>query len=511
MTALEAAALIKDNDTVAVEGFLCNAQPDVLCAAVEERFLSTGSPKNLTLFYAAGQGDGKDAAVNHFGHETLLKRVIGGHWNLAPKLGKLAVENKIEAYNLPQGTLAQLYRDMAGGKIGAITHVGLKTFVDPRNGGGKLNSKTTEDLVELLNIGGKELLLYKSQRLNCCLLRGSVADEKGNVSLEMEGVTLGVTAIAQAVKNAGGTVIVQVNKVVKAGTLDPKLVKIPHIYVDVIVPVPLPQHMAEVSLDMIPVYCGDQRIPSDAIPPIPLDERKIIARRAAMELFPNAAVNLGIGLPEAIANVANEEGIGDYMTLTVEAGPVGGIPASGLLFGISVNPECILDQATQFDFYDGGGLDLAFLGLAECDASGNINVSKMGPRVTGCGGFINITQNAKKVFFCGSFTAKGLKIAAGDGKLIIQQEGSIHKFLQQVGHITFSGEYAREVKQPVLYITERAVFELQPDGLHLTEVAPGVDIEKDILAHMDFKPVVKGTPKLMDKRIFMDAPMGLKK
>ncbi len=510
MTPREAVELIKDGDTLATGGFLNNGFAESLAIALEERFVETGKPSDLTLVYAAGQGDGKDRGLNHLGHEKLLKRVIGGHWNLSPKIGALAVANKIEAYNLPQGTISQLYRDIAAHKVGTITHVGLKTFVDPRIDGGKINDVTKEEIVELINIAGQERLLYKAFPLNVCFLRGTYADEKGNITLEKEGVTLDTTSMAQAVKNSGGTVIVQVEKVVKAGTLDPKKVKIPHIYVDVVVAVPAAEHMPEADPDMLAVYNGDLHIPADSLPPLPLGDRKIIARRAAMELQPGSVVNLGIGVPEAVALVANEEGIGDYMTLTVEAGPVGGIPAGGLSFGLSVNGDCILDQAYQFDFYDGGGLDLAYLGLAECDEAGNINVSKLGPRVTGCGGFINITQNAKRLFFCGTFTAKGLKIATGDGTLKIVQEGSARKFLKKVGHVTFSGEYAQEVNQPVLYITERAVFELRKDGLHLIEIAPGIDLEKDILAHMDFTPKMDTPPKLMDARIFTDAPMGLK-
>lgn len=511
MTPREAVELIKDGDTLATGGFLNNGFAESLAIALEERFVETGKPSDLTLVYAAGQGDGKDRGLNHLGHEKLLKRVIGGHWNLSPKIGALAVENKIEAYNLPQGTISQLYRDIAAHKVGTITHVGLKTFVDPRLDGGKINDVTKEEIVELVNIAGQERLLYKAFPLNVCFLRGTYADEKGNITLDKEGVTLDTTSMAQAVKNSGGTVIVQVEKVVRAGTLDPKKVKIPHIYVDVVVVVPAAEHMPEADPNMLEVYNGTLNIPTGSLAPLPLNDRKIIARRAALELQPDSVVNLGIGMPEAVALVANEEGIGDYMTLTVEAGPVGGIPAGGLSFGLSVNGDCILDQAYQFDFYDGGGLDLAYLGLAECDEAGNINVSKLGPRVTGCGGFINITQNAKRLFFCGTFTAKGLKIAAGDGKLTILQEGSAKKFLKKVGHVTFSGEYAQEVGQPVLYITERAVFELRKDGLHLIEIAPGIDLEKDILAHMDFKPKMDTPPKLMDARIFTDAPMGLKK
>ena len=505
LTAAEAVAQIKDNDTIATCGFVVSAFPTALAQALEKQFLETGTPKDLTLVYSAGQ-----APLNHLAHEGLLKRVIGGHWNLSRDLGKLAAENKVEAFNLPQGTISMLFRDIAGGRIGTITHVGLKTFIDPDIDGGAINPKAAakKDAVEKININGKELLLYKAMPINVCLIRGTTADEKGNISMEKEGVTLDATSIAQATKCSGGKVIVQVERLAKAGTLDPKLVKVPGIYVDTVVVVPPAENMPEAT-ELSPACNGDIHVPLGALPKLKLDQRKIIARRAAMELIPNAIVNLGIGMPESVAAVANEEGIGDYLTLTVEAGPVGGVPAAGSLFGLSYNAESILDEPYQFDFYDGGGLDLAFLGLAECDQKGNINVSKMGSTITGCGGFINITQNAKKVFYLGTFTTKGLKIACEDGKLKIVQEGAVDKFPVQVGHVTFSGDYARSVGQPVMYITERAVFELKDDGLHLTEVAPGIDIEKDILAHMAFKPVVDN-PKLMDARLFREEPMGLK-
>ncbi len=509
ITAQEAAALVKDGDTLAVEGFIVNMLPEVLCVALEERFLKTGKPVDLTLTYAAGQGDGNGACTDHLGHERLLKKIICGHINLAPKLRELTAKEKVATYIFPQGTMSHLFRDIAAGRIGTLTHVGLKTYVDPRLDGGRLNKIAQEELVKLVQIEGKELLLYKAFPIDICFLRGTTADEKGNVSMEKEGVTLGVTAIAQAVKNSGGKVIVQVERVVKEGMLHPKAVKIPHIYVDSIVVVPEEKNMPEISRDMIDVYSGEMRIPTGSIAPIPLDERKIIARRASMELVPDTVVNLGFGVPEAISSVVNEEKINSYMTLTVEAGAVGGMPEGGLKFGLSINSDCILDQPAQFDFYDGGGVDLAYLGLAECDEQGNINVSKMGERVVGPGGFINITQNSKKVFFCGTFTTKGLEVKADNGVLRIIKEGAVKKFLKKVGHITFSGEYASEVGQPVTYITERAVFELRRDGMHLTEVAPGIDINKDILAHMDFVPKMATAPKLMDLRIFKDAPMKL--
>lgn len=510
-TMSEAIAMIKDGDTVAVAGFVGGVHPEGITSAIEEKFLNNERvAKDLTLVYAAGQGDGKDKGLNHFGHEGLVRKVIGGHWNLAPKLQKLALENKIEAYNLPQGVISHLMREIAGGRIGIITHVGLKTFVDPRVEGGKLNEKTKNEIVKVINIEGQEKLFYKAFPVNVAIIKGTYSDERGNISMEQEFASVEALSMAQAAKASGGVVIAQVKKVVSNGSLDPKLVKIPGICVDAVVVVEGQGSWQTFTESYKPELCGEAVISMDSIEPEPLSERKIIGRRAAMELPKNAAVNLGIGVPEMVAKVANEEGIGDTMTLTVEAGPVGGVPAGGGNFGASINAEVILDQGYQFDFYDGGGLDVAFLGLAQCDIKGNINVSKFGPRIAGCGGFVNITQNAKKVVYCGTFTAGGLKVAVDNGKLIIEKEGKTKKFIPQVEQITFSGDYALEVGQPVLYITERAVFELRKEGLVLTEIAPGVDLQKNILEQMDFEPIVASDLKTMDERIFKDELMGLK-
>lgn len=507
----EAAALVKDGINIVTSGFVGSCCPETLSCALEKRFLETGHPNNLNFYYVSAQGNKGNKGAGHFAHKGMVKRVVGGHWNMTPGLGELSMNNDIEAYNFPQGTLSQLFRDIAGNRIGTITHVGLNTFVDPRIEGGKLNEVTKEDLVEVINIKGQEKLLYKSFPVDVCFLRGTYADEAGNITMDKEVASLEMTAIAQACRNSGGIVLVQVEKVVEAGSLNPKLVKIPGIYVDGVVVSTPEEHEQCFECEFDSSMTGICRVPLSGLEAVPLTAKKVIARRAAMELQENSVVNLGIGIPEFISLVANEEGVGDKMTLTVEAGAIGGVPQGGLRFGGSVNPDCILDEPYQFDFYDGGGVDQAFLGLAQTDTEGNINVSKFSGRVVGCGGFINISQNAKKVYFCGTFTAKGLKEEIKDGKLVILQEGSSKKFVKSVEQITFSGIYARKIKQPVMYITERAVFELREDGVYIIEIAPGISYEKDILPNMDFTPKVPAEGiKLMDENIFKEEKMGLK-
>ena len=505
----DAVALIQDADVVAVAGYGTNGVPEKLLAGLETRFSETNTPKDLTLMFAGGIGDGKDRGLNRLGHERLLKRVIGGHYGLIPKIEKLARENRIEAYNFPEGVITHLYRNIAAGQRGALSRIGLETFVDPRLEGAKVNEAAQEDLVELLTLNGEETLYFSAPPIDVALIRGTTSDPEGNISLERESLSLENLSLAMAARNSGGVVICQVERVAQLNSIDARHVRIPGFMVDCVVVAEPEFHMQNYDEHYNPALSGEIRVPLESLPPMPLDEKKVVLRRAAMELTPHAIVNLGVGLASSVGNIVNEEKLSDQIMLTVDPGIYGGVPLAGYGFGAALNYIASIEHATQFDFIDGGGIDIACLGFAECDGIGNVNASRFSGRVSGCGGFINISQKSKKVVFVGTFTSGGLQTRIENGELKIEKEGKYRKFVESVSQVTFSGKRAGREGHPVLYVTERCVFALREDGLELIEVAPGIDTQKDILDLLPFTPIVHD-PKPMATELFRPKVMGLR-
>jgi propionate CoA-transferase len=504
----EAAQLVQDGDAILISGSGGgHSVPEALLAAVERRFLAEGKPTGLTSVSVVGVGDRAALGASHLGHEGLLRRAITSALVDSPALVRLAADNKIEAYTLPQGVLSQLMRDMAAGRPGLLTKTGLHTFVDPRQQGARQSARTPPDFVDVVSLGGEEWLFFKPVPVSVAFLRGTTADEEGNVTMEQEAVLGEMLAMAQATRRAGGIVVVQVKRMARRGTLPAKDVRIPGILVDFVVVDPAQRQTYATDYD--PSYSGELRIPVEDIKPLPFGPRKVIVRRAAMELFPNAICNLGAGVMTGLSTIAAEEGLLDAVYLTNEQGIIGGAPITGRDSGGGQNFAAMVEQPAQFDFYDGGGLDLAFLSFAEVDAQGNVNISRFGDKIIGVGGFINISQNARCVVFGGTLTAGELDIGWDQGRTLIRREGRHRKFVPKLEQICYSAEMGRARGQVALFVTERAVFRVGPDGLELIEIAPGLDVERDVMAHMGFRPRVAGELRPMDPRIFRPERMGI--
>lgn len=516
ITANEAAKLINDGFITGIGGFGGCSSPDYILKAIAERYDAVNSPANITVVGGISPGDLTEngLGLSIIKAPGLIGGIYAGHVGMSPAIGRAVAANKIAGCCVPLGVYSQILKAIAAKNPGVISHVGLHTFADPRLDGCFMNKLAREKMpvpVELIKINNKEFLFYKSFKLDACIIRGTYADEAGNISLEHEPFFSEQQAMAAAVHNNGGIVIAQVLDIFKRGEIHPRKIHVQGHLVDYIVKSPPEFHLQCYGDDNYrPELTGDIKIALKDLKSMSLNPRKICGRRAALELKANALINLGIGMPDSVASVANEEGIADKLTLSVETGIFGGVPVQGVAFGAVINPEAVYQIADNFDLYDGGVLDMAVLGAAEIDEAGNVNVSKFGSRCMGPGGFIDITQNTKKLCFVGTFTADGLKCDIIDGKIKILSEGRERKFKKRVEQITFSGKNAVKNNQEVIYITERAVFKLSKDGVILTEIAPDINLERDILANMDFKPEISENLKIMDERIFRDEKMGLK-
>lgn len=511
MSADAAAALIGDGATVALMGGGGGLmEATCLFQAVERRFLATQHPRDLTLVHALGIGDKKTRGVNCFAHEGLVRKVIGGHWPWSPRMQQLARDNRIEAYILPGGVSSQLFREIGAGRPGLFTHVGLGTVCDPRLGGGRMNEAARDSLAEVMTIDGREILRYKPYPVHVALVRASAADEDGNISFEHEAANLDAQAIALAARTSGGHVIVQVKERLPRGALKAREVRIPAAWVDAIVVDPDQRTSYDIPFDpsLTGELTGAPRFVPEPVGDEPFSERQAIARRAYAELQDGQVVNYGFGIPDAVAKLVVRRGELDRIYQTIEHGTYGGSLLDGTLFGYARNASAMLDAATQFDFYGGGGLDIAFLGFGEFDEAGNVNTSKLGGVTVGPGGFIDIAQNAKTVVFCGTFAAKGVQLATGDGQLRVQAQGAVKKLVRQVEQVTFSGPESLHRGQRALYLTERASFRLTAQGLELFEIAPGVDLQRDVLDHMDFSPRIATPLALMPAAYFQAADDG---
>jgi propionate CoA-transferase len=508
MNPAQAAALIQDGRTVVVEGAGRLLLSEAILSALERRFLETGKPEGLALIQACGFGNDGDAGASHFAHAGLVKRVISPGWGDSPRMAQLALANQVEAYCFPQGVVGQMIWASACRNPRVISHVGLGTFVDPRQDGGKMNAVTHEDLVEVIELDGAEWLTFRVLPIDVAIIRGTTADEFGNISMEHEPVILEPLAMALAAHASGGLVLAEVKRLVRRGSLHPQAVKVPGILVDGVVVNPDAWQIHE-EVRYNPAFSGEARVPVTPPADVEISGRMVVARRAAMELFPGAVINIGFGISDGVPIVAAQEGLVDDLIFTVEQGTIGGTPQRGRVLAAQINPEVIIDQLSQFALYQGGGLDLAFLSFAQLDREGNVNVSKFGKKLPGCGGFIDISENAKRVVFCALFSQADA-VRVEDGAVRVISRGSFTKFPKRVEQVTFNGPRALRRGQPAIFVTERAVFGLGPRGVEVLEIAPGSDLERDVLDGMAFRPAISAGLRTMPPEVFRPTKMGLR-
>jgi propionate CoA-transferase len=509
LEAAAAAALVASGDTILIGGSGGGlGTPERFLEALADRYRETGRPAGITAVHPVGCGDWGEKGMSRLALPGLLKRQVTGSLGNSPATMAMAAADEIEAYTLPQGVLSQLCREIAAGRPGLITHVGLGSFVDPRHGGGRQSRRGDADLVELMAIHGRDYLFYPAFPVDVAVIRATTADSDGNLTMEREPFVGDALAMAQAAHNSGGMVIAQVERLA-AGPSPSREVKVPGVLVDALIVDPDQPQTYRVKYS--PGYSGELRVPVAEPPHDRLDARTIIARRACLELFPGAIVNLGFGVASGIADILAREGVADEVTLTVEQGIIGGTPASGNDFGAAVNYDALIEQSAQFDFYDGGGLDLAFLSFAEVDGAGNVNVSRFAGRPNGSGGFIHIAQNARSVCFLGTLTAGGLELAFEDGVVRVHREGAHRRFVAALEQRTYDRAGGRARGQKARFITERAVLDADEAGLVIVEIAPGVDLEREVLPCFATPPRVSADLVFMPDRIFHPGPIGLRR
>jgi propionate CoA-transferase len=512
-----AVALVPDGAVLAVSCSSGLNTPDATLAALGARFRAEGRPRGLTVLLPIAAGDMYGIkGIDHLAQPGMLARVIAGSYPSGPssfdppRIREMIGNEEVAAWNLPSGVLFDMLRDVAARRAGVLTKVGLGTFVDPRLEGGRMNAAARPDIVRLVEFGGEEWLHVPNIAPDVGIIRGTTADEDGNVSMEHEGAYLGAVDVALAVRNSGGVVIAQVKRTTARGSIAPQRVVVPSTLVDVVVVDPQQKQATEIAYD--PALSGEVRRPESSFEPVPFGPDKVIARRAAMELRQGDVVNLGFGISPLVPYVLIEEGLAAAVTWTIEQGPVGGVPASGFPFGCAYNAQAILSAPQQFTYFQGGGFDTALLSFLEIGRDGSVNVSslKLRPHVTaGCGGFVDITARARKMVYSGYFRAGGIELDVRDGAMRIVREGRHGKLVPAVEQVTFDGARALAEGRQALYVTERCVLELRPAGLTVIELAPGLDLSRDVLAQAGFELRVADDLRPMDARLFRPEPMGL--